>query len=97
VPGANIGEREAVFEAVHGSAPDIADKNIVNPLALLMSAVMMLKHLRDTEGREDFKTSAEKIKRAYNIALEEGKTTRDLGGNLGTQEFADVIVENMDT
>ncbi len=96
VPGANIGEREAVFEAVHGSAPDIAGKNIANPLALLMSAVMMLNHLSDTEGREDFRASAQKIKQAYNKALEQGMTTRDLGGNLGTQEFADVIVENMD-
>lgn len=96
VPGANIGEREAVFEAVHGSAPDIAGKNIANPLALLMSSVMMLNHLADTEGREDFRASSEKIKKAYNIALEEGMTTRDLGGSLGTQEFADVIVKNMD-
>jgi len=95
VPGANIGEREAVFEAVHGSAPDIAGQNIANPLALLMSAVMMLNHLADTEGREDFRDSAERIKRAYDNALEEGLTTRDLGGNLGTQEFADVLVEKM--
>lgn len=95
VPGANIGEREAVFEAVHGSAPDIAGQNIANPLALLMSAVMMLNHLADTEGREDFRASAERIKRAYDNALEEGLTTRDLGGNLGTQEFADVLVEKM--
>ena len=97
VPGANIGEREAVFEAVHGSAPDIAGKNIANPLALLMSAVMMLNHLADTEGRGDFRASSERIKRVYNKALEEGMTTRDLGGNLGTQEFADVIVRNMGT
>ncbi len=96
VPGANIGEREAVFEAVHGSAPDIAGKNIANPLALLMSAVMMLNHLADTEDREDFRASGENIKQAYNTALEEGLTTRDLGGSLGTQEFADVIVKNMD-
>lgn len=94
-PGANIGEREAVFEAVHGSAPDIAGQNIANPLALLMSAVMMLNHLADTEAREDFRASAERIKRAYNMALEDGLTTRDLGGKLGTQEFADVIAGNM--
>lgn len=97
VPGANIGEREAVFEAVHGSAPDIAGRNIANPLALLMSAVMMLNHLADTEGSEDFRASSERIKRAYNKALEEGMTTRDLGGTQGTQEFAGVIVRNMDT
>ena len=96
VPGANIGEREAVFEAVHGSAPDIAGKNIANPLALLMSAVMMLHHISETEGREDFWSSAERIKTAYNKALEDGMTTRDLGGSLGTQEFADVLVNNID-
>lgn len=96
VPGANIGESEAVFEAVHGSAPDIAGKNIANPLALLMSAVMMLHHISETEGREDFWDAAEKIKHSYNIALNDGLTTRDLGGSLGTQEFADVLVKNIE-
>jgi isocitrate dehydrogenase (NAD+) len=95
VPGANIGVREAVFEAVHGSAPDIAGRNIANPLALLMSAVMMLNHLADTEGMKDFRTSAERIKQAYNKALENGEATRDLGGSLGTQEFADALVDRM--
>ncbi|MEI9948886.1 MAG: isocitrate/isopropylmalate family dehydrogenase [Pseudomonadota bacterium] len=51
-PGANIGDNDAVFEAVHGSAPDIAGKNLANPLALLMSGAMMLKHLADTRGDE---------------------------------------------
>lgn len=95
IPGANIGDREAVFEAVHGSAPDIAGKNIANPLALLMSGVMMLNHLADTEGREDFRSCAEKIKKAYNKALKDGAKTRDLGGSLGTLEFADAIIERM--
>ncbi len=95
VPGANIGDKEAVFEAVHGSAPDIAGKNIANPLALLMSGVMMLNHLADTDGREDFRECAEKIKDAYNNALLEGVRTRDLGGSLGTMEFADALIERI--
>ncbi|MCH7949677.1 MAG: NAD-dependent isocitrate dehydrogenase [Candidatus Dadabacteria bacterium] len=95
VPGSNIGDREAVFEAVHGSAPDIAGKNIANPLALLMSCVMMLNYLADNEGTDDFRHCADKIKEAYNKALEEGATTRDLGGKLGTQEFAQAIIERM--
>ncbi len=95
VPGANIGATEAVFEAVHGSAPDIAGKNIANPLALLMSGVMMLNHLADTEDREDFRESAEKIKSAYNSALLEGDRTRDLGGELGTSEFADALIKRI--
>ncbi len=95
VPGSNIGDSEAVFEAVHGSAPDIAGKNIANPLALLMSCVMMLNYLADNEGRDDFRHSAQRIKDAYDKALEEGATTRDLGGTLGTQEFAQAIIERM--
>jgi len=95
VPGSNIGDREAVFEAVHGSAPDIAGKNIANPLALLMSCVMMMNYLADNEGTDDFRHCADKIKEAYNKALEEGATTRDLGGKLGTQEFAQAIIERM--
>ncbi len=56
---------------------------------------MMLKYLADNEGRYDFRECAEKIKQAYDRALEEGATTRDLGGTLGTQEFADAIIERM--
>jgi len=95
VPGANIGDKEAVFEAVHGSAPDIAGKNIANPLAILMSGVMMLNHIADTEGREDFRECAEKIKSAYNSALLDGDRTRDLGGSLGTAEFAQALIERI--
>ena len=89
VPGSNIGDEHAVFEAVHGSAPDIAGKNVANPLALLMSGVMMLNHL----GEE---AVAEKIKTGYDKTLAEGKTlTRDLGGSAGTSEFADAIIANL--
>jgi isocitrate dehydrogenase (NAD+) len=95
VPGANIGDREAVFEAVHGSAPDIAGKEIANPLALLMSAVMMLNHLSDTFGQENHRRVAETIKLAYNLTLAEGQKTQDLGGSLGTEQFADAVIARL--
>jgi isocitrate dehydrogenase (NAD+) len=89
VPGSNIGDDAAVFEAVHGSAPDIAGKNVANPLALIMSAVMMLEHLHED-------AVAKKIQTAYDAVLAEGKTlTRDLGGSAGTNEFADAIIARM--
>ncbi len=95
VPGANIGTGHAVFEAVHGSAPDIAGKGVANPLALLMSSVMMLNYLADTEEREDMRAASERIKTAYNTALEDGIKTRDLGGDLGTDAFADAVIERL--
>jgi len=95
VPGANIGEEQAVFEAVHGSAPDIAGQGVANPLALLMSAVMMLNHLADTRGDEQARRIAEKIKHAYNQALEDGQKTRDLGGDLGTDPFAQAVIDRL--
>jgi isocitrate dehydrogenase (NAD+) len=86
VPGSNIGEDGAVFEAVHGSAPDLAGKGLANPLAVLMSGVMMLNHL----GEHGI---AGRIKSAYDAVLEEGRIrTRDLGGTAGTSEFADAII-----
>jgi isocitrate dehydrogenase (NAD+) len=94
-PGANIGDVDAVFEAVHGSAPTIAGKNIANPLALLMSAVMMLNHLSDERGDPECRKVADRIKTAYNQALEEGKTTKDLGGSLGTKEFTQALVDRL--
>src|SRR5450432_2939801 len=95
-PGANIGDHDAVFEAVHGSAPDIAGKNLANPLALLMSATMMLKHLADTRGDEDCRLAGERIRRAYDRALEEGQKTRDIGGSLGTTEFARAVIDRLE-
>jgi isocitrate dehydrogenase (NAD+) len=89
VPGSNIGDDAAVFEAVHGSAPDIAGKGVANPLACIMSGVMMLNHLHE-------EPIAEKIKKAYNEVLAEGKTlTRDLGGSAGTNEFTDALIAKM--
>ena len=95
-PGANIGDDDAVFEAVHGSAPDIAGKNLANPLALLMSSAMLLKHLADTRGDEACRSAGERIRRAYDRALEDGQKTRDIGGSLGTIEFARAVSERLD-
>ena len=86
VPGANIGDDVAVFEAVHGSAPDIAGKGLANPLACIMSGVMMLSHIHE-------EAMAEKVKTAYSSLLAEGKwLTRDLGGTAGTREFTDAMI-----
>ncbi len=95
-PGANIGDDDAVFEAVRGSAPDIAGKNLANPLALLMSGAMMLKHLADTRGDEACRLAGERIRRAYDRALSDGQKTRDIGGSLGTIEFARAVSERLE-
>jgi isocitrate dehydrogenase (NAD+) len=94
-PGANFGEKHAVFEAVHGSAPDIAGQNKANPLALLMSGVMMLRHLAATRNDANCTKIADRIRDAYNKALLDGQKTRDLGGTLGTREFAEAIIERL--
>lgn len=95
VPGANIGDDGAIFEAVHGSAPDIAGQGIANPLALLMSGVMMLNHLTDTQGYVVCRRVAQRIKDAYNRALADGQKTRDLGGELSTDAFAQAVIERL--
>lgn len=88
-PGANIGELGAVFEAVHGSAPDIAGQGIANPTAIMMSAFMMLRHM----GEFDAATRAEK---AMMDVFAEGRVrTKDLGGMAKTDEFASAIVEKL--
>jgi isocitrate dehydrogenase (NAD+) len=95
VPGANFGEHGAVFEAVHGSAPNIVGKGIANPLALLMSAVMMLEYL--CIERDDAKAGAQgaAIKQAYERAILDGHKTKDLGGELGTDAFTDAVIERL--
>jgi isocitrate dehydrogenase (NAD+) len=86
VPSANIGDECAMFEAVHGTAPDIAGKGLANPTALLMSSVLMLDHL--AEG-----TAAERIQKALERVYRQAKhTTRDVGGKAGTEEFADAVI-----
>lgn len=88
--GANIGLDYAVFEPVHGSAPDIKGQNKANPTALLLSAIEMLKYI----GENSY---AEKIENALFKTLAQGKFTHDLGGNLLTSEFADAIIVNLQT
>jgi isocitrate dehydrogenase (NAD+) len=95
IPGANIGDEYAVFEAVHGSAPDIAGKGVANPLALLMSAVMMLNHIADTRADESCRSVAIAIREAYNRALSDGQKTRDLGGALDTEGFASAVIDRL--
>lgn len=95
VPGANIGDECAVFEAVHGSAPDIAGKGVANPLALIMSSVMMLNYIADQRGDERCRIAAAKIKAAYDKTLADAKKTRDLGGELGTSDFASALIERL--
>jgi isocitrate dehydrogenase (NAD+) len=87
VPGANLGERAAVFEAVHGTAPDIAGRNVANPTALLLSALLMLRHLGET-------TAADRIHAALHSVLKDGRVrTRDIGGAATTTEFADAVCD----
>src|SRR6188472_1911582 len=90
VPGANLGLEIGVFEAVHGSAPDIADQNLANPTALLLSGLMMLDHI----GERD---RAERIRAALNRVLSAGAVrTRDLGGHASTTEFTDAICREIE-
>lgn len=95
IPGANIGDDYAVFEAVHGSAPDIAGRGVANPLALLMSAVMLLNHIADIRRDESCRAVAGHIRGAYNQALSDGQKTRDLGGSLGTEDFASAVIDRL--
>ena len=90
VPGANMGETCAVFEAVHGSAPDIADKNLANPTALLLSGLMMLDHI----GERDMSL---RIRAALGRILSAGVVrTRDLGGQASTTEFTEAICREIE-
>jgi isocitrate dehydrogenase (NAD+) len=89
VPGANIGHECAIFEAVHGSAPDIAGKGIANPTAILRSGILMLRHLGED-------AAADQVKYAVHHVYVEGKhTTRDMGGTASTNEFADAVIAAM--
>ena len=88
-PGANIGVNGAIFEAVHGTAPDIAGKGIANPGAVVLAACMLLDHIGDTER-------AGRIRSALEATIKEGKTvTRDLGGTASTDEFTDAIIAKL--
>ena len=89
VPGANMGDEDAVFEAVHGSAPDIAGKGIANPTALLLSSVLMLIHLGEEQAATQLRSA---IERVY---ADKKHLTRDLGGSASTAEFTDAVIEEL--
>jgi isocitrate dehydrogenase (NAD+) len=88
VPAANLGREIGVFEAVHGSAPDIAGKGIANPTALLLSALLMLRHI--DEG-----AIADRIMKALGGTLADGVKTKDLGGTATTAEFTEAICKRL--
>ena len=89
VPGANMGENHAVFEAVHGSAPDIAGRNKANPTAMMLSAVMLLIHLGEADA-------AKRLQAAVEAVYREGKvTTGDVGGSSTTEEFTEAVVKHL--
>jgi isocitrate dehydrogenase (NAD+) len=89
VPGANLGAECAIFEAVHGSAPDIAGQDKANPTALVQSAVLMLHHINED-------AAADKVQAALEAVYTEGKTlTRDVGGTAGTKAFADAVIAKL--
>ncbi|MFQ2168835.1 isocitrate dehydrogenase [Aeromonas veronii] len=88
-PGANIGDGAAIFEAVHGSAPDIAGKNIANPTSVILASIQMLEYL----GMQD---KAERIREAVRATIESGdRVTRDLGGTASTSEFTQAIIDHL--
>ncbi|MBK9165844.1 MAG: NAD-dependent isocitrate dehydrogenase [Bryobacterales bacterium] len=89
VPGANLGARQAVFEAVHGTAPDIAGKGVANPTALIQSASLMLAHIGEREA-------SVRVKNALEAVYAEGKhLTGDVGGSASTSEFTDAVCANL--
>ena len=88
-PGANIGEQGAVFEAVHGSAPDIAGQGIANPTAIMMSALLMLRHIGEMDA-------ADRMEKAMMEVFTEGEIrTKDFGGTASTAEFANAIIDKL--
>src|SRR5437588_8086117 len=91
VPSANLGDQCAIFEAVHGSAPDIAGKNMANPTAVIRSAQLMLRHLGEHGAAARIHNALEKVYRTRD------KLTRDVGGKAGTSEFADSVIQYMES
>jgi isocitrate dehydrogenase (NAD+) len=88
-PGANIGEDAAIFEAVHGSAPDIAGKNLANPTSVILASIQMLEHLNMGD-------TAERIRSAVADVIKSGdRTTRDLGGSHGTTDFTQSVIDRL--
>jgi isocitrate dehydrogenase (NAD+) len=91
LPGANLGENCAIFEAVHGSAPDIAGKGVANPTALMQSAVLLLNHIGE-------KAAAERLDKAIHDVYADGRSlTRDVGGSASTSQFTDAVVRKLES
>ena len=88
-PGANIGTRAAIFEAVHGSAPDIAGKGVANPSAQMLAAAMMLDHLGELDAARRLRGAVEQV------IVKDGIRTRDLGGSASTKEFGDAVARRV--
>jgi isocitrate dehydrogenase (NAD+) len=89
VPGANLGDECAVFEAVHGTAPDIAGKGLANPTALMQSAVLMLSHMGEREAAARLQSAIEEVYRRRECL------TGDVGGKAGTKEFTDAVIHQL--
>jgi isocitrate dehydrogenase (NAD+) len=89
VPGANIGDHHAIFEAVHGTAPDIAGKGLANPTALMQSAVLMLAHIGEREA------SARLHHAIYQTYAERDHLTGDVGGTSSTSEFTEAVIRHL--
>jgi len=87
VPGANFGDQCAIFEAVHGSAPDIAGRDIADPTAVLLSGVLMLRHLGENEAADHVKAAIDRVYRARKTL------TRDVGGTASTSQFVEAVIE----
>ena len=90
VPGANLGDRHALFETVHGSAPDIKGKKIANPTAMIQAAVMLLRHISETMAANRIASALEKV------LMQGDVITRDLGGSASTEKFADAIIREIE-
>jgi isocitrate dehydrogenase (NAD+) len=90
VPGANHGDDIAIFEAVHGSAPDIAGKNMANPTALLQSSILMLRHMGERDAADRVHAALERVYRGGH------HLTRDIGGSASTSEFADAVIQEIE-
>ena len=88
LPSANIGEQYALFEPVHGSAPDIAGYGVANPVAALRSAALLLRYAGDISGSDE-------VERAIQRVFSTGTRTRDLGGSAGTKEFGDALIHEL--
>jgi isocitrate dehydrogenase (NAD+) len=90
VPGANLGDRHALFETVHGSAPDISGKKIANPTAMILAAVMLLRHISETVAASRIASALEKV------LMQGAVMTPDLGGSSSTDKFAEAIIREIE-